>query len=93
MIILSFIFGLLLTLISWISVKCVAYEEGYWGGKNYHGYPFKYYQYDLGDVVFGNEWLHGTIIWQWLILDILYWFVVSLLILVALSKLKFFKKI
>ena len=81
---LSFILSLFLTLFSWISVEGVVYEEG-WGGTIYHGYPFKYYKYGVGDVVFGNEWLHGAIIWQGLILDILVWSLFSLLTLIVLS--------
>jgi len=90
-ILVSFVLGLILTLISWISVKGVPCGEFCWGGTYYHGFPLKYYQYSQGDVIRGNEWLlYGEIIWNGLIIDVLFWSVVGFISLFILSELKKF---
>jgi hypothetical protein len=85
----SVIFMIVFTIISWFSSEGVACKRpGCYGGTSYHGFPLKWYQWSGGDVMRGDEWLKGTINWLNLFVDLIFWFVVGLLISFIVLKIK-----
>ena len=87
MLVLTIMLGLVLTLFSWRFVKSVPCGQACWGETKYHGYPLKYYYYGMGDLIYGNEWRSGTVVWDALVLDFLFWLAVGFIGLLILSEL------
>lgn len=80
-IIYSILFGFVLNLISMIHQKSIPCGPGCWGGTVQWGFPLVWFEYGVGDVITGMEWAHGKILWSSLILNIIFWFIVSVVIL------------
>jgi hypothetical protein len=85
----SVVLGFVLTLVSWLSSKDVPCSPmPCWGGTSYNGYPLKWYHYGAGDVMMGDEWLKGSIEWSNLLIDIIFWILVSLVVMFLIKKIR-----
>jgi hypothetical protein len=88
----SIVLMIVFNIIGWFSSDGVPCSKtmgpGCWGGTTYNGFPLKWYQWGAGDVIYGDEWLKGTINWLNLFVDLVFWFIVGLLVSFFILKIK-----
>ncbi len=70
-------------------VRGVSCGPGCWGGTNFQGFPFEWWSYSAGDVIYGNEIFGGHVTsWTGLIGNVSFWVIASLFIVYAIRELK-----